>query len=80
MRAEAEANKNQKRAKIMMLKDLCRTKSGEYALPGRHIVNRAQAMQYLQRLNAPRVRTRVLPCGAIVQWRNTPWKTRALSI
>ena len=65
---------------MMMLKDLCRTESGKYALPGRRIVNRAQAMRYLQRLSAPRVRTQLLPCGATVVRRYTPWKTRPISI
>ena len=65
---------------MMMLKDLCRTESGEYALPGRCIVSRAQAMRYLQRLNEPRVRTQLMPCGATVERRYAPWKTRPISI
>ena len=65
---------------MMMLKDQCRTENGKYALPGRRIVNRAQAMRYLHRLNAPRVRTQQLPCGATVERRYTPWKTQVIAI
>ena len=67
---------------MLTLKDLLTDEYGRYVLhgSGNQRFNELQAKEYLLRLSAKPVRKSVLPCGATVERRYTPWKTRVLSI
>ena len=73
---------------MLTLESLRRDECGRYILhgPGSQRVDRADAERYLQALNtrpAPALKPKqphVLPCGATIERRCTPWKTRPISI
>ena len=73
---------------MLTLENLIRDECGRYILhgAGSQRVGRTDAELYLQALNTrpePPVKPKqphVLPCGATIERRYTPWKTRVLSI
>lgn len=73
---------------MLTLENLTRDKRGRYILHGaeNQRVGRVDAERYPQALNTrpePPVRPKrpqLLPCGATVERRCTPWKTRVLCI
>ena len=73
---------------MLTLENLVRDKRGRYILhgAGSQRVGRVDAERYLHALNTrpeqpvkPK-QPQLLPCGAIVERRYTPWKTRVLCI
>ena len=67
---------------MLTLNDLMQDECGRYVLhgSGSQRATELQAKEYLMRLNTQPVRKSVLPCGATVERRYAPWKTRPTSI